>query len=91
MVSRDDQRLVLWPRYFDRSSSRLHGRRLPLKNAVDTPTAEAIAKAAKSLGLNPVLEKTSSYPKLPWKQEGRVLVDKKKSKTELIRLIASRL
>jgi len=91
MVSRDEGKLVLWPMYFDASLSRLEGRKVPKKNAIEKPLAENIAKAAKSLGLNPVLEKQSVHPSTPWKQDGRVLVDKKGSKTKLLIQIANRL
>lgn len=91
MVSRADNKIILYPLYFDSSVSRLHGRRLPKKYAVEKPTSEAIAKAAKSLGLNPVWEKESVHPSTPWKKEGRVLVDKKGPKTKLLIQISNRL
>ena len=58
---------------------------------MDKPDIESISKAAKSLSLNPVLEKNVSYPSKHWKKEGRVLVDKKDSKSKLLRQIANRL
>ena len=91
MVSRGEDKYVVWPTYFDKSVSRLSGRKVPKKNAVDKPNIESISKAAKSLGLNPVLEKDMSYPSKHWKKEGRVLVDKKDSKSKLLRQIANRL
>jgi len=91
MVSRGEEKYVVWPIYFDKSVSRLNGRKVSKKHAVDKPEAESIAKAAKSLGLNPVLEKNVAYPSKHWKKEGRVLVDKKDSKSKLLRQIANRL
>ena len=91
MVSRGEDKYVIYPIYFDKSVSRLSGRRVSRKNAVDKPDLENISKAAKSLGLNPVLEKEVSYPARNWKKEGRILVDKKDSKSNILVQIAKRL
>jgi len=91
MVSRGEDKYVVWPIYFDQSVSRLAGRKVSKKKAVEKPNIEAISKAAKSLGLNPVLEKNVAYPSKHWKKEGRVLVDKKDTKSKLLKQIASRL
>lgn len=91
MVSRGEEKYVVWPIYFDKSVSRLSGRKVPKKNAVDKPNIENIAKAAKSLGLNPVIENNSNYPSRYWKKEGRILIDKKDSKPKLLRQISNRL
>ena len=91
MVSRDEDKYVIWPVYFDKSVSRLEGRRVPRKHAVDKPDVENIAKAAKSLGLNPVLEKNAMHPARTWRKEGRVLIDKKGAKSKLLVQIANRL
>ena len=69
----------------------MNGRKVSKKYAVEKPSIESISKAAKSLGLNPILEKESMHPKRNWKKEGRILIDKKDSKSELLRQIANRL
>ncbi len=91
MVSRDEEKFVIWPSYFDKTRSRLQGRRVAKKHAVEKPAVDAIAKAAKSLGLNPVVEKERAYPANHWKKSGRVLVDKKTTKSKLLVQIANRL
>jgi len=91
MVSRDEDKYVIWPVYFDKNVSRLDGRKVSKKHAVEKPSIENISKAAKSLGLRPVLEKDCAYPSKPWKKDGRILVDKKDSKSKLLRQIGSRL
>ena len=53
MVSRGEDKYVVWPIYFDKSVSKLAGRKVSKKQAVDKPNIEDIAKAAKSLKLNP--------------------------------------
>ena len=91
MVSRGEDKYVVWPIYFDKSVSRFSGRKVSKKNAVDKPSIEAISKAAKSLGLNPILEKNTAYPSKHWKKEGRILIDKKEPKNKLLVKIANRL
>lgn len=91
MVSRGEDKYVVWPIYFNKSASRLAGRKVPKKQAIEKPNVEAISKAAKSLGLNPVLEKNCAHPSRHWKKEGRVLIDKKDSKSKLLTKIANRL
>lgn len=91
MVSRGEDKYVIWPVYFDKSASRLSGRKVAKKYAVEKPSIADIAKAAKSLGLNPVLEKSAAYPSHPFKKEGRILVDKKDVKSKLLVQIANRL
>ena len=91
MVSRGEDKYVVYPIYFDKLVSRLSGRKVSSKYAVDKPSLEDISKAAKSLGLNPVLEKEVAYPSRNWKKEGRILIDKKDSKAKLLVQIANRL
>ena len=91
MVSRDGEQLVIWLQYFDKALTRQEGRRVPKKLAVDKPSLEILAKAAKSLHLNPVIEKEAAYPSKSWKQKGRVLVDAKDAKSTILLQIAQRL
>ncbi|MBN1281342.1 MAG: signal recognition particle protein Srp19 [Candidatus Thermoplasmatota archaeon] len=91
MVSRDESKVVLYPLYFDATVSRLKGRKVSRKNAVDKPSIESLAKAAQSLGLHPVIEKHASHPSTPWKSDGRVLVEHKGPKSQLLAQVALRL
>ncbi len=91
MVSRNDNKYVIYPLYFDRTISRSKGRKIAKKHAIEKPTIESIAKAAKSLGLTPFLEKDAMHPSTPLKKEGRVLVDKKGQKTSLLLQLSHRL
>ena len=91
MVSSDEDKYVVWPIYFDKSVSKLGGRKVPKTHAVEKPSLENIAKAAKSLGLHPVLEKNCAHPSKHWKKEGRLLVDKKEPKSKILLQIANKL
>ena len=84
-------KLRIWPVYFDASYSRGEGRRVPRTKAVKDPKAEDVEEAARRLGLNPILEPAAKYSKQPWRPVGVVLVDKKGSKTCIIKEIAEEL
>jgi signal recognition particle subunit SRP19 len=88
MVSRGEEKYVVYPVYFDKTVSRIKGRRVPLKYAVEKPSIDDILKATKSIGLNPIVEKESCHSSRPWRQEGRILIEKKDSKNKLLIQIA---
>jgi signal recognition particle subunit SRP19 len=91
MVSKDENKYVIYPLYFDSAVSRLKGRKVAKKYAVEKPVLENIAKAAQSLKLNPTIEKNGVHSSTPWKKEGRILVEKKGPKTKLLIQLANRL
>jgi signal recognition particle subunit SRP19 len=91
MISRDEKKYIIYPQYFDSTVSRLSGRKVAKKYAIEKPSLENLGKAAKSLGLNPILEKDKIHPSSPWKKEGRILVEKKGPKTKLLVQLANRL
>lgn len=81
-----DEKLVIYPAYIDSRASRSRGRRVPSQLAVPGPTPEEIYAAAAKLGLNPVLEPDKVHPS--GRYRGRVLVDKRMPKGEVLRRIA---
>ena len=93
MVSKKENKLVIWPEYFNSNLSRAVGRRIPKNLAVPSPQLETILRAAKSLGLKPTLEKDKLYPKRWWHKEGgRILVSPKGlSKSKVLINIAKRM
>lgn len=88
LVSKGDNKIVLWPEYFDNSLTKNSGRRVPKKLASTSPTVEDIARAAKRLKLNPKIERSKSYPGRWWKSSGRVLVRSNEPKTKIIKRVA---
>ena len=91
MVSREDNKYVIWPAYFDKNLTRSGGRRVPENLAVENPSIDKIFQIAKELNLNPVLEKDARYPARPWRKDGRILVDKVKKKEKILLDIAKKL
>ena len=88
LVSKEDNRIVIWPEYLDKNLPKSRGRRVPLKLATNNPTVEEIAKAAKRLKLIPKIEANKAYPGRWWRHSGRVLIKTTKNKTKIIKQIA---
>lgn len=61
------------------------------KIAVDGPTVEEVAAAAKALGLQPEVEEGKGFPSTAWRKEGRVLVRADYFKTSIVRKVAERM
>ena len=83
--------ITLWPSNFDLRISREPGRKVPKKEATEAPTARMLFEAVKALKLDCILELEKSYPRYWYRNEGRVLVEPKYKKNELIRKVASKL
>lgn len=89
-MPKGDRPIVLYPAYFDLNRTRQQGRRVAKRHAVEGPTIQEIAAAAKALGLEPTLEEDKAFPSTPWRHEGRVLVRSDYFKTSVVRKIAER-
>ncbi len=90
-MPKGDRPIVLYPAYFDLGRSRDEGRRVAKKLAIESPTVEEIASAAKALGLQPQVEEGKGFPSTPWRKEGRVLVRADYFKTSILRKVAERM
>lgn len=88
---RKQDKVVLWPVYFDSTKTRLEGRKVPKGLAVPAPTLEEIRKAAMLLGLRPEIVSDAAYPSFSRQKTGLVTVPKKESKTQIIRKIAEKM
>ena len=90
-MPKGDRPIVLYPAYFDLGRTRDEGRRVAKKWAVESPTAQEIATAARALGLQPTLEEGKSFPSTPWRKDGRVLVRADYFKTSIVQKVAQRI
>ena len=86
-----DRPIVLYPAYFDLGRSRADGRRVAKKWAVESPTSEEVAAAAKALGLQPEMDAEKAFPTSHWRHEGRVLVRADYFKTSIVQKVAQRI
>lgn len=88
---RDSDNVILWPRYFDAKESRITGRRVPRKMAVKSPKVEEILEIAREAGYKIYVEPDKAHPSEWGSRGGRLVVEKRKPKTLIIRDIAARL
>lgn len=86
-----EKAIVLWPSYFDLRVSREEGRRVAKKDATEAPSSGMLFEAVKSLGLDCILELDKAYPRFWHRREGRVLVEPKLDKKDLVTKVAAKL
>lgn len=86
-----EKAIMLYPTYFDSRVSRDKGRRVAKKDAVEAPTAHMLYEAAKALGMDCILQLEKAYPRFWHRHEGRVLVEPRLKKEELIAKVAAKL
>ena len=88
---RKQDRVIIWPAYFDLTRSREDGRRVPKNIAVASPKIAEVKEAAEKLRLTSEVFPDAGYPKTSWLKTGMVLVEKKGSKNQTITMIAKQL
>jgi signal recognition particle subunit SRP19 len=88
---RKQDKIFLWPVYFDANKTRTDGRRVPKKLAVSAPKLEELQRAAKKLGLQPEVVPDAAHPSSPWRKTGLLAVPKNEPKNETLKKIAENL
>ena len=88
---RKQNKVIIWPAYFDQSKTRKDGRRVAKSLSVQHPKIDEVTLAVERLGLAHEVTSESGYPKISWVKTGMLLVEKKGSKEQVIRRIASQL
>ena len=88
---RRQNKIFLWPTYFDTNKTRQEGRRVPKKLAISAPKLEELQIAAKRLGLQPTVISDAAHPSSPWQRSGLLVIPKKEPKGETLKKIAKEL
>ena len=88
---RQQDKIIIWPTYFDSTKTRNDGRRVSRNLAVPFPKIIEVKEAAEKLGLTHELVDNVGYSKTPWLKTGMILVKKKGSKGQVVLLIARQL
>ena len=88
---RKQEKIIIWPTYFDSARTRMDGRRVSKSLAVAAPRITEVKEAAEKLGLACELILDAGYSKTPWLKTGMLLVEKKGSKNQTIVMIAKQL
>jgi signal recognition particle subunit SRP19 len=88
---RQQDKVIMWPAYFDSARTRDKGRRVPKNFAVPAPRITEMKEAADKLKLTCELVVDAGYSKTPWVKTGMLLVKKKEPKEQTIMKIARQL
>jgi len=88
---RNRNKIFLWPVYFDISKTRREGRRVTKKFAVSAPKLDELQRAAKKMGLQPMVVSDAAYPSCPWLKAGLLVIPKKETKSVTLENIAREL
>jgi len=88
---RQQDKVIIWPAYFDSTKTRKNGRRVPKDLTVLSPKILEIREAAEKLHLSCEVIADATYSKTPWLKTGMLLIEKNDSKEEIIRNIAKQL
>ena len=88
---RKQDKIIIWPCYFDATKTRKDGRRVPKSSAIPLPKILEIKQAAEELGFECEQVADSSYPKAPWLKSGMLLVKKRENKNQIVGKIAKQL
>jgi signal recognition particle subunit SRP19 len=88
---RKQDKIIIWPAYFDQTKTRKEGRRVSKDLAVPSPKILELQEAAQKTGLKFEAVADKGYPKTPWMKTGMLLVEKKGSKEQVISRIAKQL
>jgi signal recognition particle subunit SRP19 len=88
---RKQEKVIIWPAYFDQTKTRKKGRRVSKNLAVPSPKILEIQEAALKLGLECEVAADKGYPKTPWAKTGMLLVEKKDAKEQIINNLAKQM
>lgn len=81
---------VIWTVNLDSKKSRSEGRRIPRRLAIPNVKLNELAEACKELGI-PFRVEEKRYPRCWWEDGGRVVVEKRDTKTKMMIEIAAKI
>jgi signal recognition particle subunit SRP19 len=88
---RKQDKIIIWPAYFDSTKTRKDGRRVSKDLAVSSPKILEIKDVAEKLRLECEIVMDVAYPKTPWLKTGMLLTRKNEAKEQIIKKIAKQL
>jgi len=81
---------VIWTVNLDRRKSRKEGRKIPKRFSVPGVKLSELEAACEALGIKCIAER-KRYPKSWWEEGGRVVVEKRSPKTQLMITLAQKI
>ena len=88
---RKQDKIIIWPLYFDSTKTRNCGRRVSKVMAIPSPKILEIRDVAEKLHLEYEVTMEAAHPKTPWLKTGMLLAKKNEAKEQMIKKIAKEL
>jgi signal recognition particle subunit SRP19 len=88
---RKQEKVIIWPAYFDSAKTRKDGRHVPKDLAVSSPKILEIKEIAEKLHLECEIVMDVAHPRTPWLKTGMLLTKKNEAKEQIIKKIAKQL
>ena len=88
---RKQDKIIIWPAYFDSAKTRKDGRRVPKDLAVSSPKILEIKEVAEKLHLECEIVMDVAHPRTPWLKTGMLLAKRNEAKEQVIEKIAKQL
>jgi len=88
---RKQDKIIIWPAYFDSAKTRKDGRRVPKDLAVSSPKVLEIKEVAEKLHLECEIVMDVAHPRTPWLKTGMLLAKRNEAKEQMIKKIAKQL
>jgi len=88
---RKQDKIIIWPAYFDSAKTRKDGRRVPKDLAVSSPKVLEIKEVAEKLHFECEIVMDVAHPRTPWLKTGMLLAKRNEAKEQMIKKIAKQL
>jgi len=88
---RKQDKIIIWPAYFDSAKTRKDGRRVPKDLAVSSPKILEMKEVAEKLHLECEIVMDVAHPRTPWLKTGMLLAKRNEAKEQMIKKIAKQL
>ncbi len=89
---KDYDHIVIWLDYFNKTLSRIKGRRLPKDKCIFDPSLNELIESTKAAGLEPTeTDDQARYPRRSYVRSGYIMLEKKSSKTKVLNKISEKL
>ena len=90
-VMRRENKIIIWPVYFDSTKSRNEGRRAPKRLAIPSPRLSEVKEAVEALEIKYEYFEDVAHPKTSRLKTGLLVVEKEEPKNQIIRKIGKQL
>ncbi|NIO37504.1 signal recognition particle protein Srp19 [Candidatus Bathyarchaeota archaeon] len=88
---RRENKIIIWPVYFDSTKTRNGGRRAPKRLTIPSPKLSEVREAVEALEMKYEYFEDLAHPKISRFKTGLLVVEKEEPKNQIIRKIGKQL